>query len=192
VIPKIADLLTVYRLATAPVAAWMALTGNRHAFFILIIISMVTDLIDGPIARWLKQDSEFGARLDTLADGSTVLAGLLGLYIFELETFRPELAWIWLFLACYALAAFSCLAKFGRLPSYHLYLSKTAAAAAGAFVAWLYLVGYSRAFFIAVISLGIMANIESVFATLRLKSFRSDIGSLIFPNARRRGNDGED
>ena len=29
----------------------MALEGRRDAFFILVVISLITDLVDGPIAR---------------------------------------------------------------------------------------------------------------------------------------------
>lgn len=162
----------------------MALAGHRDAFFVLIIISMVSDLIDGPIARWLGQDSEIGARLDTIADACTVLAALAGLFIFERETLRPELPWLYLFLASYAAAAVACLAKFGRLPSYHLYLSKIAASSAGAFIVWLYLVGYARPFFLAIVGLGVVANCESLLATLRLKRFRADIGSLLLLSVR--------
>jgi len=189
-IPGIANLLTVYRLAAAPVAAWTALLGHRDAFFVLIIISLASDLVDGPIARWLGQDSEIGAKLDTIADACTLLAGILGLYVFEGNALRPELPWLYLFLASYGAAAIACLVKFGGLPAYHLYLSKTAAFCAGAFFVWLYAAGYSRQFFLVVVSLGVLANFESLLVTLRLKRFRSDIGSLFFLSARDRDGDG--
>ena len=166
----------------------MALEGSRDAFFVLIIISIGSDLIDGPIARWLDQVSEIGAKLDTIADACTVLATILGLYLFERATLQPELPWLYLFLASYAAAAIACLAKFGVLPAYHLYLSKTAAFLAGAFIVWLYVVDYSRQFFLAVMGLGLLANFESLLTTLRLKRFRTDIGSLFFLSARQRDN----
>jgi CDP-diacylglycerol--glycerol-3-phosphate 3-phosphatidyltransferase len=176
--PRIADVLTMYRIVAAPVAAWMALQGHRDAFFILIIVGLATDLIDGPIARWLGQDSEFGAKLDTIADSSTLLVGILGLYLFERDTLRPELGWLYLFLVSYGVAAIACLAKFRGLPAYHLYLSKTGAFLSGVFFVWLYAVGYSRGFFLTVVGIGVLANVESLLATLRLKRFRTDIGSL--------------
>jgi len=176
--PKIADLLTIYRLAAAPVAAFMVIEGNRDAFFILIIISFVSDLVDGPIARWLGQESEFGAKLDTVADACTVLAGILGLYVFEGGSLLPVLPWLCLFLASYGTAAFACIAKFGRLPAYHLYLSKTAEFCAGIFIIFLYTIDYSEQFFLTLVSLGTLANLESLITTLRLKHFRTDIGSL--------------
>lgn len=168
----------------------MALAGNRDAFFVLIIVSFVSDLIDGPIARWSGQESEIGAKLDTIADACTVLVALLGLYLFEGGALRPELPWLYLFLASYGAAAIACLTKFGVLPAYHLYLSKTAEFCAGAFVVWLYMVDYSRQFFLFTVSIGVLANFESLLATLRLKRFRSDIGSLFFLSARERDREG--
>lgn len=189
-VPRIADILTVYRLAAAPVAAWTALQGHRDAFFILIIVSYVSDLIDGPIARWLKQESEFGAKLDTVADASTVLAAIFGLVMVEADAIRPDLPWLYVFLASYGAAAAACLAKFGTLPAYHLYLSKTAEISAGVFIVWTYAAGFSSAFFLVLVTLGVLANCESVLATLRLKRFRADIGSLFFLDNREPDGDG--
>lgn len=177
------DLITFYRLAAAPVAAGMLLAGQRDAFYVLVIVSLVSDLIDGPIARWRGQQSERGARLDTIADAWTTLVGILGLYVFESATLRPELPWLYLFLATYAAAAFASLAKFRRLPAYHLYLSKAAAFLSGVFFIWLYAAGYSRPLFLAVLALGGLANFESLLATLRLRRFRSDIGSFFLIGA---------
>ena len=171
-------LLSFYRLAAAPVAAWVALEGHRDAFFILVIISLVTDLVDGPAARWLGQVTRFGAKLDTISDACTLLVGIFGLYIFEFHNMRSELPWLYLFLASYAAAAVSSLVKFGALPAYHLYLSKAAAFCAALFFVWLFLVDYSRQFFLAVVSLGVMANVESLLVTLRLRRFRTDIKSI--------------
>lgn len=168
----------------------MALAGYRDAFFILLLVSLATDLFDGPIARWSGHASALGARLDTIADASTVLAGLLGLYLFEKELFRPELPSLTVFLISYGAAAAACLARFGKLPAYHLYLSKAAAVSSGIFVGWLYLAGYSRGFFLAVLGLGILASCESILATVRLRRFRADIGSVLLLRAREREGDG--
>ncbi len=188
-ISNLANLLSLYRLAAAPVAAWMAFAGHRDAFFVLIIVSLATDLVDGPISRWSGRGSATGAKLDTIADACTVLAGIFGLYLFERDTLRPEIHWLYIFLSSYAAAMVTSLIKFGSLPAYHLYLAKTAALAAGAFFIWLYLIGYSRPFLLSVIGLGILANIESILVTLLLRNVRTDIGSLIFLLPSARGDD---
>lgn len=175
---KFADLFTLFRIGAAPVAAAMALAGQRDAFFILVILSLASDLVDGPVARWSGQASEYGAKLDTVADGATLLTAILGLWLFEADNLRSELPWLGLFLACYGAAALACLVKFGSLPAYHLYLSKAGALGSGAFIVWLYLAGYSRPFFLMLLAVGVAANVESLLVTLRLRHFRTDVGSL--------------
>jgi len=184
------NLLSYYRLATAPAAAGMALAGYRDAFFILIIIGLATDLVDGPIARVLGQASQAGAKIDTVADASTLLAALLGLYIFEWHSLGSVLPWLYLFLASYAAAALVSLVKFGGLPAYHLYLSKAAAFLAAVFFLWIFFFGYSRPFFLLVAGLGILANLESLALSLRLRRFRADIRSFFLAGAQRRDDDG--
>ena len=180
-----ADLFTLYRIGAAPVAAGMALAGYRDAFFVLVILSLASDLVDGPIARWSGQASEYGAKLDTVADGATLLAAILGLWVFEGETLRPEWPWLCLFLASYAAAALACLAKFRVLPAYHLFLSKLGALGSGGFIVWLYIAGFSRPFFLVLVGIGVAANIESVLVTWRLRAFRPDAGSLFLISGKR-------
>jgi len=176
---RLADLLTWYRIAAAPVVVAMALLGWRDAFYILLMVSFASDLIDGPVARMLRQTSARGARLDTWADGMTVVVGLIGIYIFESEALRPQAGWILAFLQSYAAAAVVCLFKFARLPSYHLYTSKAAAALSGVFVLWLYLFGFSQGMLILTVCVALIANTESVLVTLRLKAFRTNLPSLL-------------
>lgn len=173
---SIANLLTIYRIAAAPVIAGLALAGARDAFFIMLIVSLATDAIDGPIARWTRSVTPLGARLDTIADGVTTLVGLLGIYLFEGDRMGGEIGWLYAFLASYAAAGLACLVKFGVLPSYHLLLSKIGAVLAGALVIWLYLFGYSQTLLIGVLAVGILANLNSMFRTFRLKHFTRKLG----------------
>lgn len=176
---SIANLLTIYRIAAAPVIAGLAIAGQREAFFLLLIISLATDAIDGPIARWTSSVSRLGARLDTIADGLTTLVGLLGIFIFERHEIGQEIALLYAFLATYALAGLACLMKFGVLPSYHLLLAKIGAVLAGAFVVWLFLFGFSQAFLAGVLVVGIIANLHSLLTTWRLKRFHHDLGPKV-------------
>lgn len=175
---SIPNLLTLYRLAVVPAATALALAGFRDAFFAVIVTSLLSDLLDGPIARWLKQDSNFGARLDTVADGGTVLSGLLGIYLFEADNLRPDLAWLVVFLVSYVAAAGLSMVKFRVLPAYHLYSSKLAAVGSGVFFVWLFVIGYSQTAFVTAICLGIAANAESMLVTLLMKRFRTDVHSV--------------
>ena len=188
--PNPANILTSYRVLAAPLAAGLALIGWRDGFFILLIASFVSDLVDGPIARSLGRQSASGAKLDTIADALTLLVGIFGLYRFHGDALQQDLPWVYVFLASYGAAAIACLAKFGSLPAYHLYVSKIASLCSGAFFVWLYLAGYSRGLFLALASLGVLANLESLLVTRRLNDFRTDIGSLFLVRAANRNIDG--
>ncbi len=175
---RLADILTWYRLVAAPIAALTVLMGAREQFVALILLSLASDLLDGPIARRFGQGPGAGARLDTVADGATVLAALLGIVVFEGESLRPEMPWLIVFLASYATATMAALVKFRALPAYHLYTSKAAQVGAGVFFIWLFLLGHAPAVFLAALALGILANVESLLVTLAMRRFRTDVGSL--------------
>ncbi len=59
-------------------------------------------------------------------------------------------------------------------------MSKVAAFCAGVFFVWQFLIDYSQPFFLALVGLGVLANVESLLVTLVLKRFRSDLGSLLW------------
>lgn len=61
-------------------------------FFILYVIAGFTDMVDGTVARKTNTVSEFGSKLDTIADFVFVVVCLVKLIpIFELPTWL----WIW-------------------------------------------------------------------------------------------------
>lgn len=60
--------LTLFRIGVIPVIALlMALEWHTFAF-LLFLIAVITDALDGLAARWLKQTSKLGVMLDPIAD----------------------------------------------------------------------------------------------------------------------------
>ena len=71
----IPNLLSLLRLVMIPFILYFYLAkGNTVAAFILVLLSGVTDLMDGYIARHFNQISELGKILDPIADKLTELA----------------------------------------------------------------------------------------------------------------------
>lgn len=60
--------LTLLRLAAVPVIAWLIVEQHWEAACWLFLAAAVTDCLDGVLARWLNQMTQFGAALDTVAD----------------------------------------------------------------------------------------------------------------------------
>lgn len=93
---NIANMLTISRLVLAPFFVAAFLTGHHAAAFVIFCVAGFTDLIDGSVARFLKQPSKSGALLDPLADKLLVescfcvlaVFGVLPLWFFLLALAR--------------------------------------------------------------------------------------------------------
>ncbi len=60
--------ITVCRIALAPVMLVLAWKGSEHAFLACLVVSLISDIVDGQIARRMNLTSEFGSKLDSWAD----------------------------------------------------------------------------------------------------------------------------
>ena len=67
----------------APIFLWAALTESWVVAFGVTVYAVVSDLIDGPIARRLAQATALGTRIDHTADFVFVFAGLLSLTLYD-------------------------------------------------------------------------------------------------------------
>lgn len=72
-----ANLLTILRMALVPVFALCMLYGRPGWALATFIAAALTDLLDGYIARWTKQQTTLGAWLDPMADKLLLLTAFL-------------------------------------------------------------------------------------------------------------------
>ena len=95
------------------------------AFYVIWTICGVSDVLDGTVARMLKKESKFGARLDSIAD---IMFYLLMLYRVLPMLIAVLPRWIWIIVCAIALtrigAYVTALIKFKRFASLHSYLNK--------------------------------------------------------------------
>jgi len=157
---NIPNLLSLFRLLAAPVIAWALFAGQRDLFFILVCTNLVTDLLDGLIARAFQLQTEFGARLDSLGDLLTFLGAIAGFWVFE-RAFVAEHAVAFTALFVFFLVPqVASFLKFGRQLSFHLYSSKAAAYLQGIFVFSYYVWGYNAWYFHVMIVFVCLSEIE--------------------------------
>ncbi|WP_411698721.1 CDP-alcohol phosphatidyltransferase family protein [Conyzicola sp.] len=114
------NILSFVRLAMVPVFLVLILRGDDALALLVLVISSVTDYLDGVIARRFNQITRLGQLLDPAADRLFIFAALVGL------TVRGILPW-WLLIAIVArdvmlLALGVVLANrgYGPLPVHHL------------------------------------------------------------------------
>jgi cardiolipin synthase len=74
---NVPNLLTGARLVAVPVFVALFLRGDRKAALAVFVGAMITDALDGILARALKQFTRIGALLDPVADKVLGLAALV-------------------------------------------------------------------------------------------------------------------
>ncbi len=77
----ISNVITISRLIMLPFIVFYLLHQKRTIAFILILISLISDGIDGYLARKLHQESKFGKFLDPLCDKISLAVILIALLI---------------------------------------------------------------------------------------------------------------
>ena len=73
-IKNIPNLLSIFRLITIPIVAWLLLIDLFFYAALFTILIAVSDFLDGFIARSLKAESELGSYLDAIADKAFVIS----------------------------------------------------------------------------------------------------------------------
>lgn len=171
------NLLSLLRLGLAPLLVATAATGRDGLFVLLFILSLFSDALDGFLARRLNQVSQWGAQLDSWGDLATYLAAAAGAWLLWPELLRREQSFILLGLGGFLLPILLGFGKFGRLTSYHTRAARFAAVLLG-FSGPLLLVGGPAWPFRGAILLFLLAEVEEVAITLRLKHWRANIPSF--------------
>jgi len=92
-------------------------------FMTVYVIAGISDMIDGPIARKFNVTSEFGAKLDSVADVSLVMVVLFRLMP-HVEISRGITVWIFIAIATKFTAALIGFIKYKQLVILHNYANK--------------------------------------------------------------------
>ena len=170
--------ISFYRLAIFPVILILALSGNEKWFVILICISLISDILDGNIARIFKLQTRFGAGLDNLADIITYAVALLGIFCFRWTDIQPHAWLLYLFLGVFILSYVIAFYRFGKIPGLHLYASVSAGYIQGIFFFVLFIRGFYAWMFYIAAGFGTIAYIEKILVLLRLDDIKSGVKGL--------------
>jgi len=174
----IPNFLSLYRLLIFPVILFFGLIHQERLFSILITISLITDVLDGFIARRFNMQTELGARLDSIADFGTYIVAIVGIFLFKSSDFHPYLNSFAFFVFFLLLAHILSLIKFRRLPSLHLYSWKIGGYIQGVFFIVLFNFRFYPVFYYIMIVWGILSFFEHIIIQLILPEMKSDAKGL--------------
>lgn len=174
----IPNLITSYRLLAVPLILYFIFTGNEKMFAIFLIISLLTDILDGVIARLFHMETEIGAKLDSFADNFNYLLAFTGMIVFKMDDLRPHLPSFYLFIGMMVLTVIVSLIKFRKFPSFHLYITKIGGYIQGAFIIVLFTLGFYAPFYYFVIIWAIIGAIEHIVIQMVIPEMRSNVKGL--------------
>lgn len=164
-------------MASAPILLLLAWFGREKTFFIVLIIAFLTDSIDGPIARYLHQDSEVGSKMDTSADVSIYICYMISACWLWPDIVRREQVYFLMLFASILLPAAAGAVKFRRITGYHTWLVKIASVCIAVSSLLMFIFGPAVPFRVSAV-ICLLAGMEELSITMVLKHPRSDVGSL--------------
>lgn len=175
-----ADYLTFLRLTLIPVLWALAFMEETRTLGITLAVAGLTDIVDGPVARWTGRSSRFGAQLDSVAD-ILLMASIFWWFVLLVPEFFilnaiPLTVWAVIGIA----AVVVTVVRFGRLGNLHLYSTKTAGVLGYLFAVWLFIFGdYHPLFFWAAITVAVLASTETLLVALTRDQVDEKIGSIL-------------
>ncbi len=175
---NVPNLISLYRLLAFPVILFMAVTNRENWFIILLSISLVSDALDGGIARYFKLQTNFGAALDNLADIFTYAMALLGIFVFKWTEIEPHATILYLFFTLFIISYIVAFARFGKIPGLHLYSAVSAGYLQSIFFFILFVFGFYPWMFYLVIGWGIIAYIEKIAVLFYLDDIKIGVKGL--------------
>ena len=174
----IPNFLSFYRLLVFPYILYLGVSQQEQLFAIFLTINLVTDVLDGFIARRFNMQTEFGARLDSIADLGTYIAAIAGVFFFKVADFYPYIGsfFIFIFLLCFS--HILSLIKFKRLPSLHLYSWKIGGYIQGAFFIVLFIFDFYPVLYYIMLIWGILAFCEHITIQFIINKMQSNAKGL--------------
>ena len=171
------NLLSAFRLACAPVLLALAWQGARTPFLALFALGLVSDVLDGALARRLGQESPLGARLDQWGDFALWISLPLGAWWLWPEIIAREKAFLAVALVCMLLPTAIAYARYRAVPGYHTWSVKVGAILMGIGVALLLVADVAWPFRVAAL-FQIVCAIDELGITSLLSECRNDVPSV--------------
>ena len=155
--------------------AWQEATA---VFLTLFGLGLVSDVLDGVLARRFALESDLGARLDQYADFALWLAFPLGVWWLWPELIAREAPYVLLAIACLLLPTAVAYAKYGAVPGYHTWSAKLSSVMMAISVPLLLLFDLAWPFRITAVYLVVCA-IDELGITYFSDTCRHDVPSLL-------------
>lgn len=131
---KVVNFITLFRVIAAPLLLLLLFTNYNTIFKWLLLISFLTDAVDGYLARKFRASSVLGAKLDSLGDGLTILVTIIGLFKLRSDFIKEQWLIVSVLLGLFIIQTVLSFIRYHKLSSFHTYAAKIAAVLLGIFM----------------------------------------------------------
>lgn len=170
--------LSIARILASPVLVGCAATGNERAFTWILIPALLSDIADGLIARIFRLQSPLGAMLDSTADLLLLLAAFYGVWVFYPDIVADHAVAGALVIGAGLLEAAVALLRYGRLSSFHTYLSKAAGYLLGILIGVWFVFGFQPWLLYLAVGVSVLGSLEEMVLLALLPTWRPDVRGL--------------
>ncbi len=113
------DALSIMRIALAPTGLLVAWQGHRAVWLAILVAALLSDFLDGYLARRFELGSARGAQLDSFADLATYFCAPLAVWWLWPEVVAREALWFGAMVAAFVTPLVVGWLRWRRFPSYH-------------------------------------------------------------------------
>jgi len=174
---NIPNVLSLFRIAAAPFLLLVSYNGEETLFYLLFALMLVSDVLDGYLARKLHQCSRIGTKLDSIGDFLTYISIPFATWWLWPEIIRAETPYLVSALIIYLLPSVVAFAKFRQMVAYHTWITKITAVVMSLGIILLLFTKENTLFHIAVYVLAVEAA-ENLLITFALAKPRTNVRSL--------------
>jgi CDP-diacylglycerol--glycerol-3-phosphate 3-phosphatidyltransferase len=177
----IPNAISLARLLVILPGLWV-LAIKEHTVWvgILILVALLSDILDGYLARKWNQDSDLGARLDSLADNTLIPCTIVWLAMLRPELLDPpNLIKISAATGIYLTMLTVGLVRFRRFAGLHLYTGKAVGAVGTLFLFNTFVFGFHPVVFDVALGVFTLANLEALIIFATFLEVDEHIGSIL-------------
>ena len=175
---QVPNVISACRLLAVPVLLFAAVEGRPRLFAWLLLLSLLSDIVDGVVARRYHLESTLGAILDTTADFLLTVMAAIGMFTLQPAFVSAHAAQLLLLLGLYVGEVLISLARYRRLSSFHTYADRVCAYAQGIFFVGLFFWGYTPWLFYTAWIAGCLAYIEEWALLALLPEWTHDVRGI--------------
>lgn len=171
------NIVSIIRVLMAPVLLLLAYHQYELTYFVILLFTLFTDVLDGYLARHLNMITELGSRLDSWGDFVIYTTLAVAAWWLWPDIIKQEFVYVLAIILSFALPVLIGLIKFHCLTSYHTWSVKiavfiTVVSYIIVFLGWarwpLYLAAY----------VSVVAALEEILITLIMKHQHADVRSF--------------